>query len=653
MKCSVCGSELPDNSKFCIFCGSTVKAAAPEAPVYTPPAAPEASAYAPPAYTPPSFSSQSSLYQQPTFTPPAAPTYAPPAAPEVPAYTPPTYTGEEVVVPAKPVKKGKKAKKGKKGLAVLGIVAAVLAVVVIAGLVILNIPSVKVPLALSRSINAYAGIADDIGLNDALSFISEEKAYDASIALTYQGINEMFLMAVPEEVDLTQLESLGIRMTESVSLSDRRMSATMAAIYQGKDLVNMEMGIDDETAWFALPQLLGDKYGLDTTKLGEFMLQTDPYMDESVASFGFNYFDLMELMLKMEPSEDLKKEFTAAAKELSKALEIEADGSDEIKVNGERLNCSVYNVTIPQDALEDYLDALEDPVDEYLEQILDIVVDMYAAVGAPEEYVTELREEVLSEADVSQIIGELKDALDYIGDIELEMYIKGGYVMAVIYELEVDGETMVFTLNMGGDGKYVDDFSLTVELEDYFTLELASSGNHNGKGGEYTDKTTVEMEMDGENLRLTNEMTYKPKEDSDNFSWELYMDGSVLEESLSDSMLSGVDAKIGLEAEGQLTIGDKSFSLALEEVTVSGMGMDIVTLGIDYSVGAYSGAKSAGDVKYINELTEEDLTALAEEAQTNAMTFVEELMEKLPLLQQLMEMQSYPYVEEAYPSIIY
>lgn len=657
MKCSVCGSELPENSKFCIFCGSTVKAAAPEAPqqpVYTPPVQPQA-----PSYNPPSYDSQNSLYQQPayqasSYVPPVytQPTYTPPPAPPAaPAYTPPTYTGEEVVVPAKPVKKGKKAKKGKKGLVALGIIAAVLAVIIAAGLVVLNIPSVKVPLALSRSINAYAGIAEDIGIANVLASISEDKACDASLALTYKGVNEMFLMAVPEEVDLTQLEGLGVRFTESFSLSDRRFSGTLAAIYKGEDLVTANIGIDDETLWLSLPQLLGDKYGLDTTKLGQFILERDPYRDESVASFGFNVFDLAELMLKMEPSEDLKKDFADATKDLYKAMEIEADGSDEIKVNGKRVTCSVYNVTIDQGDLEDYLDAIEKPLDKYLEkQVLDVVIDMMESIGVPEDIIAEAREEGF-EGGVSDMIDSLKDALDYIGDLEFVLYIKGGYVMAAVYELEIDGESMTLTLNMGGKDKYVNDFSMTVEMEDYFTFELKSSGNRSGK--EITDKTTLELEADGENLRLTSEMRYKPKEDSDNFTYEVSLDGSVMEMVMDEAGM-GMDMAMGfgLEAEGQLTVEDASFRLALDELTVKGMGMDIVTLGLEYSIGAYTGAQSAGNVKYINELTEDDLNAMAAELEANAMTFVEELMEKVPLLQVILNAQVSPPVE-VYPSDSY
>lgn len=609
MKCSVCGSELPENSKFCVFCGSTVKTAAPEAPAYVPPAAPS---YAPPAYNPPSYSApaqqptyNSQSYQQPSYT-------TPPAAPAA-------YAGEEVVVPAKPVKKGKKAKKSKKGLAIVAVIAAVLAVVVTVGLVILNMPSVKVPLALSRSFNAYAGIADDMGLTDVFTLVEEEQAYDVSLALTYKKINEMIAEQAPSV--FAEMKGTGIRLQESVSLKDRRLSATVALTHNGSDLVTADLGVDDNVAWVSVPALLKNKYGVDTETLGKDLIDIGAMENEdSFDRFGFNLFELMDLLMTAEPDEKITKEFLEAADALAKEIEIEADGSKDIKVNGDRISCSKYNVTVPQDALENYLDAIEDPLNDYFDQIIDIYVELFRSIGVPEEGVEELIEELSYSLDVSAMTDSLKDALEYIEDVELELYIKGGYVRAAIYELEVDGETMVVTLNLGGDGKYVDDLSLTVELEDYFNLELSSSGNHSGKGSEYSDETELSVEVDGESFSVTSESTYAPKKDKDNFSWELVVNGGEY----------GVSA--GIEANGQLTVDKKSLHLQLDELSVSAMGMDIITLGLDYSIGEYTGAKDSSGVKYIFDLTEDEMMALSEEVMTNGEALVEELMEKLPVL---------------------
>lgn len=628
MKCSVCGSELPDNSKFCIFCGSTLKAAAPVAP-----AEPKVPAYTPPSYTPPApstqgpyappvYQSQTSLYQQPTYTPPVAP-------------------GEEVVVPAKPVRKGKKAKKGsKKGLLIASVVAAVLAVVAIVGIVVLNIPSVKLPLALARTVNSYAGIWDDIGLNDSLAFREKDEAYTESLTVTYEGINQAVVNAMDTDVDITQLEGIGIRMDSSISLKDRRMSGSLAAIYKDEDLIKAELGVDDDTVWFSVPALLNDRYGLNTTTLGKDLIAMGVEDMDGMESLGFNFFDLIELAKTVKPSEEVTEAFEEAGKDLLKGLEIESKGSDEIKVNGERVSCSVYNVTITQDALEDYLDAIEKPLGEYIEQYMDVLFEIYESVGMPEEILTEMKEEITSSMDMDIFFDSLKnEGLDQIGDIELEVYTKGMYVMAVIWELDIDGDTMVTTLNMGGGDKYVNDFSLTIELEDYVSVEFTSTGNHTGKGGEFTDETEIKVTVDGETVGLKMESRYAPKEKEDNFSFDL-------------SVTTPEIPAVGLEAEGQLTLGKKSVHLKLDKLAVAAASVDIVTLGIDYSIGEYTDAEEAGKIKYITKLTEDDMTKIAEDIEKNGMSWAEDLMKKIPLLEEIFAARKDP-VDVYYPSDSY
>lgn len=669
MKCSVCGSELPENSKFCTFCGNTVKAAAPEVPAYTPPTAP---AYTPPVYNTPGYNYQVPASQQPShgYTPPAPqqPTYTPPSYNPQPSgyqqntyvppvYTPPapSYSDEKVVVPAKPVKK---AKKSKKGFAILGVIAAILAVVIIAGVVVLNIPSVKVPLALTRSIHAYAGIADDIGLTDAVSFIQEDQAYNTTLALSYEKMNDMFLMQAPAA--LQEMKGVGIRVTESFSLKDRLASANLALFYKGSDLVTADLGIDDNVVWASVPALLKDKYALNTETLGLDLIEMGVMENEDgFDKFGFNFFNMMDLLMTAKPSEDIVKDFTKAAKDLAEEIEIEADGSDEIKVNGERINCSKYNVTISQDALEDYLDAIEDPMNDYVDQILDLYEDLFRSIGAPDYAVDEMKEELSSSFELSYVIDSLKDALDYIGDVELELYIKGGYVMAAVYELEVDDETMVITLNMGGEGKYVDNFSLTVEMEDYFSLELESSGNHTGKGGIYESETKLTVEVDGEKVvTVSGEFQYEPKKKEENLSFSLSAtpnmnaDEYANEYGPSATAASMLLSSLNFSGEGQLTVNKKGYSLDLEELSVSAMGMDLITLGLECSVSEYTGAKEAGSVKYIFKLSEDEMMALSQEISTNGEALVEELMEKLPFLAEVYkeEVSEYPAPMETYPA---
>ena len=386
-----------------------------------------------------------------------------------------------MVTPAK-----KSPKKNGNIIAVIGVIAAVLVLAAVIAGAVMNRPSVKVPAALAKTISAYGSIWEDIGLTDALSFLSEDQAYTSAVSVTYKGLGE--LLASQTAVDLSELEGLGIRIDQTISLEDRIYSGALAAVYQDVALVVANFGVDDNIAWVSVPELISGTYGMDTSILGKDLAKLG-VEEDGIESLGFNIFDMAQLMMNMKPTEEILEAYAAAAKELSKAVEYEDKGSDKIKVNGSRISCDVYEMVIPQDALEDYLDALEDPTEQYFDQIIDTYEELFRSAGMPEEEIQYAMEG--SEAmDAKEILANLKDGLDEIGDIELELYLNGGYVMAVVYELEIDGSEMTITLNMGGGEHYVDDFSLTVEGNGN-ELKLSSSGNHTGKGGVYDDKTKL------------------------------------------------------------------------------------------------------------------------------------------------------------------
>ncbi len=618
MKCSVCGSELPEGSKFCVYCGNAVKPAAPAAPEYMP----SQPSYRQPTYQQPSY--QQPTYQQPSYQQPSyqQPTY------QQPTYQQPAYPApdETVVVAGKAPKKAKK-KKSKAPLAILGAVAAVLVIVLAVALVLMNRPGVKVPMALAKSLEAYSGIADSIGLTDATDFIAKDQAYAASMTVTYQELSEV--LASQMGVDMTQFEDSGIRMDTAFSLKDRLLSGTLSLVQEDKDLVSAEIGIDDEVAWVSVPKLTQKTYGLNTTTLGKDLYEMGALEDEEAMSLGFHYFELMELLLSLELPEDIQKAMAQAAADLSKQIVYESDGSKDIKVNGKRTSCQLYNVTIPEDALADYLEAMEEPIQDSWDYYVDYTVSMMEAIGMPQEYRKELRTELQENLDVDYVLENLAEALEEIGDVELELYLKGGYVMAVLYELEIDGEALELTLNMGGGDNYADDFSLVVDFEDETVLELSSSGNHTGKGGEFTDKTVLEINDGYDTMTYTLKTSYEPKAKADNFSFQISVD--------TPSYMMGT---VGLEGEGQLTLDKNSLAMDLEELTVSTMDVDMVTLGLSYSISEYTGADSAGSVQYVNKLTEDDLTALAMEISTNAQTLLTELMETYPVISELIYAQA-------------
>ena len=172
--CTNCGSQIPDDTKFCPECGEKVAAPQPrptqsEAPQPAAPvpawdgyAQPDQGYEAPqqPAYTPPVQQSYEAP-QQPVYTPPVQQqSYE---APQQPTYTPPTQSGGGSDVPptapAKPAKQPKQGKPDGKKIAIFaGIGVAVLAVIVLVIVLIVGRGGKSDP-----NLGRYEGVSYTIG----------------------------------------------------------------------------------------------------------------------------------------------------------------------------------------------------------------------------------------------------------------------------------------------------------------------------------------------------------------------------------------------------------------------------------------------------------------------------------------------------------
>ncbi|RAZ93552.1 hypothetical protein DK853_39685, partial [Klebsiella oxytoca] len=79
-----------------------------------------------------------------------------------------------------------------------------------------------------------------------------------------------------------------------------------------------------------------------------------------------------------------------------------------------------------------------------------------------------------------------KEIVKTVGDIELDVYVSGGYIAAVVWEDKIEGERVEVTACFGGGKHYADDLSLEMRVSDV-RVRLESTGNHGTEGVEYTD----------------------------------------------------------------------------------------------------------------------------------------------------------------------
>lgn len=575
MFCTSCGKEIADNSKFCPGCGHAFAAPAP-APVTAP-------------------------------------------------------------APASPKKPGKL-------LIVLAAVVAVILIAVIVFLCVYNTPALKVSRAFAKTAAAYNDVMDDLHVFDAAK-LQEEKAYNASFSFELSDYEDLYSSGYEDvpAADAPAAEDyydeyydeyyydydygttsvadsiptgLGVRVEAAVSLPNQDMTMRLTPFYNSIDLTSVEAGFQGNYAFLRAEDILGsDSYGLDTTTLGKVLADYDAIAPE-YDTLGFNIFNLMEIAEKASQVDpEVEKAIADAAQELLAAVTMEKGKSNTIKVNGESTKCSVYKVIVPQDAIEDYLHAVEKAMKQM--EYDAVYEELFAAMGLSEDTVEELMYEsgLDSVSDVyDDTFDSLNDFVDELEDLEVDVYISKGYVAAIKTEITAYDEDMEVEIYLGGGDNYVDDLSMAMTMEGE-TLLISSSGNHSGKGGTYTDELVVEF--DDETL-MEAAFSYTPK------SGEITVEADVEDVSIT--------------AEGLLNMEKNSFLLELEDVTLRQDDVMEVSIALSCGMSEYAPLVEVGSPLLVLEMSEEELQELVLDLEDDVLAFAEKMNELAP---ELVEMLAY------------
>lgn len=551
MICRSCGREINDGAKFCPYCGMD-----PSVPVGT-------------------GSSWSS-----------------PPAPAGPAglKAPVSGTG-----------------KGKKGLLIgLAVAAVAVAVGVAVGVSgLFSNPKSQVEKAMAKSAAAYAAAEEKLELPDIEQW-QRDKLLGQQFNLKLTGINSDLI-----GYDLSALEGLGLHLDADYNLDARVLSCEMGAYWGEDDLLSFSMAAEDDKLYFSSPQFTGETYyGVNTETLGADLTRMTG--DDSIGSVSFNLFDLMDTVLEQTDQENLEQDMKGANKALWEAAQVKKEGAKTLSLNGTEAKTAAYRVIFPQEALHQYVDALETTLS--LINYFDLYEELYRSMGMPQDQIDEILD-MLEDLDIyGQLADVLRDAVDELGDLELEVCLSGGYVSALLYEDKINGTDISLALYLGGGREYVDDLSAELKADD-IEITLKSSGDHGLKDGAYTDETTVRVKQSGTSVaKIASELSYDPKADRDNFQWDLEANSSGL-------------SLFTLEAAGSLTAEERSVALNLDDISLRVMGMEVCNLSFEYKIRRGPEQMTFGDTRLITDMSMEELTALAVQIQTNAETWVEDMQD--------------------------
>ena len=507
-------------------------------------------------------------------------------------YRAPSYTGPEA-----PVTGGGK----KKGLIIGGVVAAVAVIAILAVVLSGLFSSHKgaVEKAMAKSLAAYTQAEEALGLPD-LSRLGQEQFYSQGFSLVLNSVNSSLV-----GYDTSALSGLGLRMSADLSGKDRYLGFELSAFWDDEDLINFYMTADDDELYFSSPQITGETlYGVNTETLGADIARTTG--DSSMEDVSFNIFELVDMVMEAVDPEAAEQAVKEANKALWNEAEVKKVGGKTLSVNGTEQKTTAYQVTFPQKAMEDYVDALAEVMSAM--NYYDLYEELFRSMGMPREEL----EDFLSQLEDMDVYGELADdlkaALKRLEDLELNVCLYGGYVAAVGWEGRIDGSDVEILLTLGGGEEYVDDLGLELEV-DGTAVTVRSEGDHGCKNGSFTDKTTMRVGA----LKMTSEMSYDPREKGNNFSWELSIPGAG-----------------SVDMNGSLTVPNQdSVNLNLEDISVKLMGMEVCSLGLEYYAGPFQG-NAAADKKaeIITAMSAEELMRMTLDTQQRALAWANE-MERL------------------------
>lgn len=506
-------------------------------------------------------------------------------------YSPSGYTGPEAPVPGGG---------GKKGLIIGGVVAviAVIAVLVVAVSGMLSPAKGQVEKAMTKTCAAYAQAEEALGLPD-LSGLSRERSYSQGFALTLNSVNSALV-----GYDMSALSGLGLRLNADFSGEDRQLGFELSAFWDDEDLISFYLTADDAELYFSSPQITGDTlYGVNTETIGADMARTTG--DDSMKDVSFNIFDLIDTAMESVDPEKMEQAMKEANEALWQSAEVKKTGSKTLNVNGTEEKTTAYRVTIPQEAMEDYVDTMAELMSAM--NYYDLYEEMFRSMGMPQEEL----EEFLSQLESMDVYGDLadslKDALEDLGDLELDVCLFDGYVAAVSWSGRIEGSKVELLLTLGGGETYVDDLGMEITV-DGVKATAQSTGDHSCKSGIFTDETTVRMGT----TKVTSELSYDPKEAGNNFSWDISVSGAG-----------------SLEMEGSLTVPDeRSVALDLDTISLKLLGMEVCSFGMEYYAGPFQGNITVdGQAKIVTTMSEEELMRMTLDTQERALAWASAMEE--------------------------
>ena len=263
--------------------------------------------------------------------------------------------------------------------------------------------------------------------------------------------------------ELNALTGGGLRISSRNDVSNKKSDANVGVVYNGMDVVNLDLYYGDHTLMAAIPELsekvltmdlgdgladriknspamsrLLDENGISADAAAAYLTEVTALAEENAAAGG-NTLDLPALM-------DRYREGCKAQENFKAALTVEKTDKSTVTVNGQEKECRGYSVLVSKAALIDFLRTssdffLQDEAlkNQYLRQ-LELTVKLNGLMGGSvpataEELQADAYEEAKAAAD--QMIQALDASMT---DIQMTVYLdKDGVLTSVLGSTVING----------------------------------------------------------------------------------------------------------------------------------------------------------------------------------------------------------------------
>lgn len=369
--------------------------------------------------------------------------------------------------------------------------------------------------------------------------------------------------------------SISIEMNGDTDLENRKLHADFAIGASGMSLFDAAIDAEDDWMVVAIPFLLQDRYGFNTSTFGrdynaadwagadedEWYDLTGEWIElpEVDRDFGFNIFDDLA-----QNANGQAESYEAARKAINERYDAlwQAAGGEKaakketVTVGGAEKNCTVYTVTFTRDAVLDFCYDVADILleDETVGPLLDtMALSTYYYDDAWEM--------------VDELLAELEQEL--AGDVTYTIYTENRAMVRWDIDIPLEDDDVHAEFGFGDANHLSNALSIYVEVDDVW-IEFTNKGNHVLKDGKYTTEFELLVSEDGYTQTFFDgHVTYDSKADTDN---------CVLYAGIANGLLT-------LNAKGTVNADPAAhtFEADLSDITLRALGQSI-TMDVLYTI---------------------------------------------------------------------